>query len=91
MAALGLAMAVVLTWIVPAALGPLSVDCGELDAVTCERVWRQVEDETDDGGLAFLPVTRIRVSEMTTERLWCGDVEIEWFFGVFGVIATYHC
>ena len=64
----------------PAAIGPFSVECGELEAATCELVWRRAAADHADGIDALIPVTNVRVFEMTEGDL-CGGVIIErWIF-----------
>jgi hypothetical protein len=88
--ALALALLVGVVWVIPAAMGPYSVDCGELEPMACERVWRQVADENDDGILAFVPVTGVRVEPGASEPPACGgSVHTERW--LFGVIVNHVC
>jgi hypothetical protein len=87
-AVLAVALLIVLVVALPAATGPFSVECGELEPTTCEQVWRQVASDHDDGVLAFLPVTRVEIAEMTDELL-CGTVSIERW--IFGTVLNDYC
>jgi hypothetical protein len=80
LAGVTLALGLVVAWMLPAAIGPLSIECGNLEPVTCERVWRKAAAEHADGIEPFLPVTKVQVLEMT-EGDQCGGVIIErWIF-----------
>ncbi len=71
----------VVVWALPAAIGPFSVECGELEPATCEQVWRTAAAENADGIELFLPVTKVRIFEMTEGNL-CGGVLLDrWIFG----------
>lgn len=85
---LALGLALVIVWALPAAIGPFSVECGDLEPPTCDEVWRRAADEFDDGMVAFLPVTGVRIGEMTEESL-CGSVQIERW--IFGTTANHYC
>ena len=68
---------VLVVWIVPSVFGPFSVECGELNPETCNRVWRTVAAENGN----WLPVTAVRVIEAGGDSWECGSYYIErWIF-----------
>ena len=82
--ALGLVLVAVLAvvWVLPAVYGP-SVECRDIDAGPCDRVWRTAAAEAD-GVQVILPVTRALV--IGPEE--CPQVSLEWAGGVFGLQNT---
>lgn len=84
--AAGLATAIVaIIWIVPVVLGPVSIDCGELEPAACDRRWRQVAAEHSH----WLPVTRVDITEVTRRDGLCGSYYIERW--IFANLVTYDC
>lgn len=82
---LGLVLAAVLVvvWILPTVNGP-SLECRDIEAEACGRVWRAAAAEHADGlqGLLHLPVTQARV--IGPEE--CPQVDIYWALG--GVLIS---
>ena len=74
---------VALVWIVPTVFGP-SLECQDIDAEACDRVWRAAAAEHAYGPAEFLhlPVTRAWV--MGPEE--CPQVNIDWVLG--GVLIS---
>ena len=69
---------IVVLWIIPLVRGPSLIDCGGLEPVACDRVWRQV---AADDSVGFLPITGIRIAEVTGTSPVCGTFTIErWIF-----------
>jgi hypothetical protein len=58
---LGLVLVAVFTvfWVIPTVYGP-SVECQDVDAAACDRIWRAAAAEAD-GVQVILPVTRVLV------------------------------
>jgi len=81
---LGLVLVAVLAvvWVLPTVYGP-SLECRDIDAAACDRVWRAAAAEVR-GVEMFLPVTRALV--IGPEE--CPQVSLEWAWGVFGLQNT---
>ena len=77
---LGLVLAAVLVvvWILPTVNGP-SLECRDIDATGCDRVWRAAAAEHTEGiqEVLHLPVTRAMV--IGPEE--CPQVDIYWALG----------
>lgn len=65
----------------PTLNGPFQVDCVQVDATTCQQLWREVALH-EEGLFALLPVTRVRVTgDYADEPAECLDIYIErWIF-----------
>jgi predicted exporter len=81
---LGLVLVAVLTvvWVLPTAYGP-SLECRDIDAEACDRVWRAAAAEADGVQVILhVPVTKALV--IGPEE--CPQVLLDWVVG--GVINT---
>lgn len=74
---------VALVWVLPTVFGP-SLECRDIDAAGCDRVWRAAAADHADGiqGFLHLPVTRALV--IGPEE--CPQVNIDWALG--GVLIS---
>lgn len=81
----GLVVVAVLTlvWVVPTVFGPI-LECRDIEAEACDRVWRDAAAEHADGVVEFLHLPVIRAWVMGPEE--CPQVDIYWAWG--GVVSS---